>query len=114
MWPRCRLCQNQCGNNAVGQPRFRHNLSYDSARFGYPGEQAMHRRQFCLNALTLAAAGLITSPLHAEAVSEQQILIDRARSTVETFTTQSDMEQMRRLLHRARGILIFPEIIKAA
>lgn len=74
----------------------------------------MHRRQFCLSALTLAAAGLATRPSLADAPSEQQILVDRARSTVETFTTQSDMEQMRHLLHRARGILIFPEIIKAA
>src|SRR5271168_1507426 len=74
----------------------------------------MHRRQFCLSALTFAATGLAARPTLADAPSEQQILVDRARSTVETFTTQSDMEQMRRLLHRARGILIFPEIIKAA
>jgi len=83
-------------------------------RFANLGRAAMHRRQFCLTALSLAAAGLAAGRARAEAPSEQQILVDRARSTVETFTTQSDMEQMRHLLRRARGILIFPEIIKAA
>ncbi|HYM31376.1 MAG TPA: lipid-binding SYLF domain-containing protein [Candidatus Cybelea sp.] len=49
----------------------------------------------------------------AQTVSEQQILVDRARSTIEQFTAQSDMEQMRRILKKARAVVIFPQILKA-
>jgi SH3 domain-containing YSC84-like protein 1 len=73
----------------------------------------MSRVQIALATLILLASSLLGRAVYAEPPSQQQILVDRARTTVESFTTQSDMEQMRRLLQRARGIVIIPQILKA-
>ena len=52
-----------------------------------------------LGAMVLALA----IPARAE---EEQALIDRARITVEGFTAQTDMVEMRRLLAKARGVFV--------
>ncbi len=59
-----------------------------------------------LGAMVLALA----IPARAE---EEQALIDRARITVEGFTAQTDMVEMRRLLAKARGVFVAPQLLKA-
>jgi len=74
--------------------------------------RAMSRRL----AMILVGSGLalgVASGAAAQNPTEQQILVDRARVTVDAFTAQSDMEQMRQLLAKARGVIIFPQLLKA-
>jgi lipid-binding SYLF domain-containing protein len=53
---------------------------------------------------------MLGSTAHAQ---EQQGLVDKARITVEAFTNQSDMAAMRRLLGKAHGVFVAPQLIKA-
>lgn len=82
------------------------------------GHQAAPSRRLVLGQLGLSlllAAGLgsVAGAARAQTSSEQQILVDRARSTVESFTAQPDMDTMRHYLARARAVLVFPQILKA-
>ena len=49
----------------------------------------------------------------ARAAEEEQLLVDRARTTVQTLAAQNDLGDMRRLLVRARGVYIVPQLLKA-
>lgn len=50
---------------------------------------------------------------HAVASSEQQQLVDKAKLTVEALQNQSEMEQFRKLLAVSKGVVIFPQFLKA-
>ncbi len=45
--------------------------------------------------------------------SEQQQLVDKAKLTVESLKTQSDLEQFRKLLAVSKGVMVFPQVLKA-
>lgn len=65
--------------------------------------------------LALAVAWALAGvPAQAQTVSEEQILVEKAKATVDAFTAQADMSDMRRLLSKARGVLVFPQILKAS
>lgn len=49
----------------------------------------------------------------ASASSEQQQLVDKAKLTVEALKDQSEMQQFRKLLAVAKGVVIFPQFLKA-
>ncbi len=62
----------------------------------------------------IAAGFLILLPLsQAVASSEQQQLVDKAKLTVEALKNQSEMEQFRNLLAVSKGVVIFPQFLKA-
>ncbi|MCW5752361.1 MAG: lipid-binding SYLF domain-containing protein [Alphaproteobacteria bacterium] len=71
--------------------------------------------------LQMASAALVSLALifppsgaaRAQSVTEEQILVEKAKATVDAFTAQADMEEMRKLLAQARGVLVFPQILKA-
>ena len=63
-----------------------------------------------LTALIVLAMGLAASPVSAD---EQQDLVDRARITVESFTSDAKMAPMRTLLKRAKAVLVVPQMLKA-
>ncbi|MBM3516767.1 MAG: lipid-binding SYLF domain-containing protein [Alphaproteobacteria bacterium] len=68
--------------------------------------------------LARALAGAVAAMVMALAsgavgADEQQGLVDKARITIEAFTDDPEMAPMRTLLGRARGVLIFPELLKA-
>lgn len=58
----------------------------------------------------VALGALAAGPARAD---EQQGLVDKARITIEAFADDPEMAPMRALLGRARGVLIFPELLKA-
>ncbi len=75
-----------------------------------------NRRQLFVGLLSASAGlGLSTAWTAARATtpSEQQILINNAKSTVQTFTADPDMGAMRYYLKQARAVLVFPQIFKA-
>lgn len=65
------------------------------------------------SAALVSLALLFALPGTAQTVTEEQNLVERAKATVDAFTAQADMEEMRKLLPRARGVLVFPQILKA-
>ncbi len=60
-------------------------------------------------ALGLAAVGLAAGPARAEG---EQLLVDQARITVDTFAGMEDMQGMRNMLARAKAVMVFPELLK--
>ena len=64
--------------------------------------------------LLAAAAAPVLVPLGRGALAntEEQLLVDKAKLTVDEFAANRDMVTLRRLLGRARGALIFPEVFK--
>jgi len=66
-----------------------------------------------------AVSGLIAGLLFlvpasgALAASEQQQLVDKARITVDALKDQSEMEQFRKLLAVSKGVVVFPQVLKA-
>lgn len=64
--------------------------------------------------LGLAALAVTILPMRqAVASSEQQQLVDKAKLTVEAMTNQSEMQQFRKLLAVAKGVVVFPNFLKA-
>jgi len=49
----------------------------------------------------------------AQAAAEQQQLVEKAKLTVESLKTQSDLEQFRKLLAVSKGVMVFPQVLKA-
>jgi lipid-binding SYLF domain-containing protein len=45
--------------------------------------------------------------------TEEQDLVDRARITVDGFVRDAEFAEMRRLMPRAKGVIVFPSIFKA-
>ncbi len=64
--------------------------------------------------IALAAALLLVAAAPAARAGEEQVLIDRAKVSVDAFAAQSDMADLRKMLATARGVIIFPEYIKAS
>ncbi len=62
--------------------------------------------------LLLALAVILRAP-DAKAASEAQELVDKARLTAEKIFKHPDTEAVRRLLSRAKGVLIVPSLLKA-
>ncbi len=52
-----------------------------------------------------------TGPVLAGA--DQNQLVEKAKFTVQTLAAQSDMEQFRKLLAVSKGIVVFPQVLKA-
>jgi lipid-binding SYLF domain-containing protein len=61
--------------------------------------------------------GMFTSallyPAFANAASEEQLLVDKARITVESFMSDPNMSWLKGHLKEAKGILIVPSLLKA-
>lgn len=49
----------------------------------------------------------------AFAFSEQEQLVEKAKLTVDTLAAQNDMQQFRKLLAVSKGIIVFPQVLKA-
>jgi lipid-binding SYLF domain-containing protein len=64
-----------------------------------------------LLAASMLALGVLGAPL-AQAASDQQNLIDRARITVDDLRHDKEFGNATQLLHRARAILIVPRLYK--
>jgi lipid-binding SYLF domain-containing protein len=60
-----------------------------------------------------ALAILLTAATPAAAVSETQKLVDKSRLTVESLLEDPDFAELRPFVERARGVLIFPQLLKA-
>ncbi len=56
----------------------------------------------------------IPAPVWAQSASEENILVDKARFTLDNFLVDADMQWFREHLKEARGILIVPQFIKGA
>jgi len=69
--------------------------------------------QNIIAAVALLCAGMLPATGRAQGSTDEQILIDRAKSTVDSFIAQADMADMRRLLARSRAVIVFPQILKA-
>ena len=62
-------------------------------------------------ALALAAV----APARADALTDAEEMIERARFTVQRLANEAELrESVPRLLARARGVIIFPQLIKGA
>lgn len=76
---------------------------------------SINRRRLLRAALALpaftATAGLLPRAARAD---NDQGLIDQARVTVQIFTGDSNFGDLRRRLPNARGIMIFPQLIKGS
>lgn len=59
----------------------------------------------CLTLLSIGATG-------ARAASDEQNLVDRARITVDDMRRDKEFGNARDLMHRARGIMIVPQLVK--
>ena len=62
-------------------------------------------------ALTVSAAFGLGAAGQASA-GEEQALVDKSRITVEAFTTDKEMVNMRALLRDARGVIVVPQLLK--
>lgn len=63
-----------------------------------------------LTAITIIAA-LIT-PVNAQEPVKQQLLVDQARIIFKSFMTDKNMAWFREHMHKAKGFLIIPELLK--
>ncbi|MBL4908012.1 MAG: lipid-binding SYLF domain-containing protein [Sneathiella sp.] len=61
----------------------------------------------------MTGLGFLFSQNFALASSEQEQLVNKAEITVETLAAQSDMEQFRKLLAVSKGVVVFPQVLKA-
>lgn len=64
-------------------------------------------------AATMLACLALAFPLRAEAASDQQNLVDQARITLDHLKSDKEFGNARELLHRARAVLIVPNLVKA-
>ncbi len=66
--------------------------------------------------LLIVVFTVLTAPgfTHAQSISEEDILVDKARLTLESFLADHDMGWFRDHLKDARGLLIVPQFIKGA
>ncbi|TNE39204.1 MAG: hypothetical protein EP348_03805 [Alphaproteobacteria bacterium] len=69
-------------------------------------------RRFILS-IAAASALLVASLSPAFAGQDQDQLVERAKFTIQTMGRQSDMTQFRRLLAVSKGVVIFPQVLKA-
>jgi len=67
---------------------------------------------FCAILVGTFVAGLLLPALAAEA-AEEQLLVDKARITFESFMADPNMTYLKEHLREAKGILIVPSLLKA-
>ena len=67
-----------------------------------------HQLPAALAALVFAVG--LAGPAEA---GEEQGLVDKARITIESFTTDENMKSLRAMLAGARGVMIIPQLLKA-
>ena len=65
-----------------------------------------------LTTITIIAALVI--PVNAEKPIKQQLLVDQARITFESFMIDQNMAWFRDHMHEAKGFLIIPELLQGA
>jgi SH3 domain-containing YSC84-like protein 1 len=74
----------------------------------------MLRQWFRYGGVALAAAVLWVSFLPvAQAQSDQQKLVNQAEATLNNFVRDPEMKWLQQNLHRAKAVLIAPEVVKA-
>ena len=66
----------------------------------------------CALVFGIIAGGLVSSAAAAEA-TEQQLLVDSARITFESFMSDPNMAWLKEHLKEAKGLLIVPQLLKA-
>jgi SH3 domain-containing YSC84-like protein 1 len=71
---------------------------------------ALTRRTFVTTA-ALAMAASASRP--ALAGPEQQETVDKAKLTVDKFRADTDYPEFKNVLHRSKGVLVFPSLLKA-
>lgn len=74
------------------------------------------RRTPSVIAALLVVVAVVGCAQRTSPQTEAEVIVDRARSTIETFKqrTASPGESFRRHMKTARGVLIFPDVFKAA
>jgi len=65
-------------------------------------------------AVLTAVAAVPAVSVQAQAASENVNLVAKAATTVDTFRANPDMEPLRNLLSRAKGVVVVPQLIKAS
>ena len=71
---------------------------------------ALTRRTF----VSTASLGIaIAAARPALAGPEQQEIVDKAKITVDKFHADTDYPEFKNVLHRAKGVLVFPSLLKA-
>ena len=69
---------------------------------------------FMLGIGMFCAALVVLAPAMAQSASEEDMLVEKARFTLENFLSDPDMQWFRDHMKEARGILIVPQFIKGA
>lgn len=72
----------------------------------------LHRRNF----IGLAVAALLAAPACAQTSatpSNQQLLVDRARSTIEALKVDPNFSNFNSLLRQAKAVIVVPQLLKA-
>lgn len=68
-----------------------------------------------VGALTLAIAAVASLPAQADAGTDAEEMVERARFTVQRVSGEQDLrDTVPRLLSRAKGVMIFPQLLKGA
>ena len=67
---------------------------------------------FCITIITVGMVVFVI-PTKAEVAVEQQGLVDKARITFQSFMVDEHMAWFREDLHKAKGLLIVPSLLKA-
>lgn len=70
----------------------------------------IHRRHVLVG---LALSALLAAPARAQTSSEQQTLIDRARSTIEALKVDPNFSNFNSLLRAAKAVIVVPQLLKA-
>jgi lipid-binding SYLF domain-containing protein len=65
-------------------------------------------------ALLLAGVAVAPRPAVADDAQDAQQLVEKARLTFETFAADKDYEGMLALVKRAKGVLIYPQVLRGA
>jgi lipid-binding SYLF domain-containing protein len=81
-------------------------------KFERPTQAPLWLAAFVLFLFAAINIGL-TGSARADNADDAQTLVDKAKLTIEAFTTDPDMAPMRVLLRRAKGVLIVPQMLKA-
>jgi lipid-binding SYLF domain-containing protein len=61
----------------------------------------------------VAAVIAAAVPAHAQSISEQQALVDRARATAESMINDPGVAPLKDWLKRAKGVIVVPSFLKA-
>jgi len=73
----------------------------------------MKRRLIVILTIITIIAALVT-PVNAEEPVKQQLLVDQARIIFKSFMIDKNMAWFREHMHKAKGFLIIPELLKGA